>query len=353
MPAVCCLSPAPLPVAFCLIRSYNGQNMLLPVICIFCAVCAGLFLSGERRLKYALVFPSTFVLAAVTLVPSVYLFYLSVHDVSILNFNKKWVFTGLRNFINLLFHSPDNLAHPFVRTLEYLVFTVSLEFLLGLALALLFSRAFPLKNIFTALFMIPMMLPPIVVGLMWKAMLNMDNGLVNQLLAKAHLEPVPWLTDTALPFVQSIPFAGKFLVEQLNFNLGFFVILFLDVWQWTPFMFLVLSAGIYALPQEPFEAARIDGAGFWQTLRHITLPLLRPVILVAVLIRTMDAMKAYDTIWALFGNSSLVRTINISVYNLGMDQFEHSRGAALSVLLLFFITFLCSFLIRALSSSQQ
>ena len=163
------------------------------------------------------------------------------------------------------------LAHTFI----YAVVALTVEFLLGLGLALLLDRSLRGRSLFRALLLIPMMLPPVVVGVVWRLMFNSDFGAINGTLKTAGVNTEA-LTWTASP------------------NLALASVIAVDIWQWTPFMFLVLLAGLQAMPQEPYEAAMVDGSSWWQTFRHITLPLLRPAILIALLLRTMDLLRVFD-----------------------------------------------------------
>jgi multiple sugar transport system permease protein len=165
-------------------------------------------------------------------------------------------------------------------------------------------------------------------------MFNLDLGFINQLFQTLRINRQPWLTSTPLPFISNIPIIGQVLVKHFNANYAFMCIIFVEVWYMTPFVFIVLLAGLRSLPAEPFEAAKIDGANVIQMFQKITLPLLRPVILVVLLLRLIGAMKAFEGIWALFGSAVETRTLNIHIYTVGAVENYYSRGAALSVILL-------------------
>jgi multiple sugar transport system permease protein len=207
-------------------------------------------------------------------------------------------------------------------------------------MALGLNREFRGKGLFVTLMLLPFMVSPIVSGLLWKSLLSFDNGLVNQLLRLVSLQPQPWLTDQALPPIKALPGVGPWLVDHLNLKYNFVSILITDVWGATPFVFIVMLAGLHSLPKEPYEAAVIDGASAWQILRFITLPLLKALIVTVVLIRAMDAMKVYASIWALFGNSRLTSTLNIHLGTLATVRFEYGRAGALSILVVLLVTIL-------------
>ena len=280
--------------------------------------------------------PAVALMLVTSFLPLAYLIYLSVHGVTFLNFAGKWPWAGVNNYVSLL-TDPQVLRITFY-TLEFVVVAVVIEFTLGFAIALGLNREFRGKGLFVTLMLLPFMVSPIVSGLLWKSMLSYDSGLVNQLLHVLGLQPHPWLTDQALPGVQSLPGIGPWLVQTLNLKYNFVSILITDVWGATPFVFIVILAGLHSLPKEPYESAVIDGANAWQTLRYITLPLLKPLIVIVGLLRAMDAMKVYASIWALFGNSVLTSTLNIHLGTLTTVRFEYGRAGALSILIVMLVT---------------
>jgi len=304
---------------------------------------------SERKIKYIFIIPTTILLIVVTIIPFIYLLSLSVHDVTALNFNKEWNFIGLKNYI---FKDTGVLIH-LILTIEFILFAVVLEFIIGMGLALLLNREFVGKKIVFPLLLIPIMTTPVVVGMMWKYMFAATSGLVNQILKFMRLPGIPWLSNHPLPFVSNIPIIGAWLVKNLNLNYGFLAVIITDVWQWTPFMFLVLLAGLSSIPSEPYEAAAVDGANYWQTFRYITLPLMQNIILISVLLRIMDAMKVFDTIWALFGNTILMRPLNMYIFNVGINMRQYSIGAAASILVLILVSVISTFFVKVIYSKYS
>jgi len=309
-----------------------------------------LILAPEGLVPKLCVAPTVLFLILITIGPFIYLLYISFFDVSVINFRKEWTFIGLDNYVRVLTDSVVRQA--FIRTVEYVVFAVGAELVLGLALALLLNWEFKGKGFFTTALVLPMMLTPIVVGMGWKYFMDYNTGFINSILNDIGLPRVPWLTSQPLPLVDKIPLIGDFLVKQLNFRWAMVSIVFVDVWQWTPFVTLALIAALSALPRAPYEAATVDGASGWQIFRYVTLPQLRPTIMAVVLIRVMDAVKAFDTIWALFGNNTSTRTLNISIYTFGLGVKKFSQGAALSVLTLILMTVVSQAVIRLLTGKQ-
>jgi multiple sugar transport system permease protein len=291
----------------------------------------------ERQLGLAFVLPGALVLLTVSAVPLLYMLYTSFFDVRLVTFNSEWRFVGLRNYLDLLLR--DRYLWPTVlRTAEYLVFNIALQVGFGLFLAVLFQRHFFGRRTIQTVLLIPILTTPVVVSMLWKYLLNIQTGPLNQILRTVGLPPQPWLSSRPLPWIEGIPFIGSFLVEQLNFNYAFWAVIVANTWQWTPFVFLICYAGIASLPSEPFEAAKVDGASPWQTFRYLTLPMLQPVLITIVLIRVFDLLKVYAQIWVLFGNANPTRIINIHLYTLGFITHEYSKASALGIMVLVVLT---------------
>ena len=303
--------------------------------------------ADDKVLPKLFTLPTTTFLILTTIAPTIYLLYISFFDVSLANFRKQWEFNGIENYIRVL--SDYVVLESFIRTCEYVVIAVSLELLFGLCLAMLLNWEFKGKNVFSLILIFPMMMTPIVVGMGWKYFLDFSNGFINILLTKIGIQPVPWLTSEPLAIAGS----NSFLASTLNLKWSFVSMVFVDIWQWTPFMLLVLLAGLSSLPLDTQEAAMIDGANAWQRFRYVTFPQLRSTITVVVLIRIMDAIKAFDTIWALFGNGVSTRTLNISIYTFGLGVKKFGQGAALSVLTLILVVFLSRMFINLMLGKEK
>lgn len=299
----------------------------------------------ERRASLAFVMPGALVLFTVSAVPLLYMLYTSFYDLRLLTFNSDWEFIGLKNYLDLLLN--DRYLWPTVlRTVEYLVYNVILQLGLGLGLALLFQRSFAGRHLVQTILLVPVLTTPVVISMLWKYMLDIQTGPINQLLKLAGLPGQPWLSSRPLPWVEAVPLIGPLLVEHLSFNYAFWSVVLVNTWQWTPFVFLICYAGIAALPSEPFEAARVDGAARWQTFRYLTLPLLRPMLVIVVIIRVIDLLKVYAQIWVLFGNANATRIINIHLYTLGFITHEYGKTAALGVMVLIVLTIFVLFTLR-------
>jgi multiple sugar transport system permease protein len=269
--------------------------------------------SQERRFALALFFPALAVLLLTTTAPLVYLAWNSLYR---LDLGMPWLsgFTGFGNYIKM--SSDPRFWNSLLLTLVYTGSTVILQVVIGLSLALLvlqFPRGQGLLRIATIL---PIVLAPVVVGMFWRTLvLAPDVGLVDLVTRSLGLGSHNWLGDPQLALVSVIA---------------------IHTWQWTPFAFLVFLASLYALPREPFEAAMIDRANAWQTFRHLTLPMLRPAILIVATFRTMIALRAFEGIYATTGGGPGTATeiLNLYAYRVSFNSLSLGYGAALGTVLL-------------------
>jgi len=267
---------------------------------------------NRRELLLPLLFitPAVVVLLTLSIYPLIY----SV-TISLQRDTASGTVWGLGNFTRLFtdVFFWTAMAHTFV----YAGAALTCEFLLGLGLALLLNAQIRGRGFFRASLLVPMMLPPVVVGVVWRLMLNPDFGAINGTLKWFGISTES-LTWTASP------------------RLAMLSVIAVDVWQWTPFVFLVLLAGLQAIPQEPYEAALIDGSSRWQTFRHVTLPLLKPAILIVLLLRTMDLLRVFDQIFILTegGPGFATETISLYIYRTAFRFFDFGYAAAMSFVLL-------------------
>ena len=272
--------------------------------------------------------PAIAVLLALSIYPLIYSITISLQQET-----AGQVSWGLGNFARLV---SDNffltaLAHTFI----YAVSALTCEFLLGLGLALLLNKQIRGRGVFRASLLIPMMLPAVVVGVVWRLMLNPNFGAINGTLKQLgfNTESLTW---TASP------------------KLAMLSVIAVDVWQWTPFVFLVLLAGLQAIPQEPYEAALIDGSSRWQTFWHVTLPLLKPSILIVLLLRTMDLLRVFDQIFILTegGPGFATETISLYIYRTAFRFFDFGYAAAMSFVLLALTNVISAIYIRFLQAKE-
>ncbi|MET8910340.1 sugar ABC transporter permease [Micromonospora sp. NPDC004551] len=255
--------------------------------------------------------PAVLVTAVLVLVPVAYTIWLSVSDRQSDGTNAG--FLGFANYAEM-FGNPQ-FWNSLKITLFLFVVCLLVETVLGLALGYVMSLDVPGRRIFQGMMLIPAITASVAVGLVWLLIMDPSLGAANQILAKVGIDPVVWLGDP---------------------DIAPWSIALVDIWQWTPFMALIISAGIRSLPEEPFEAAAIDGASGWRTAWNIGLPLLRPVLTVAMLLRTVDLVRFFDTIYIMTqgGPVNSTNTLNVYGYNAGFVDHEPSYAAALQIALL-------------------
>lgn len=261
----------------------------------------------DRALAYLLIAPTIAVLLALTIYPLIYSIRIAFQNSS--------GNATLRNFTRLATDQffLSALAHTFV----YAAVALTVELVIGLSLALLLNSQMAGRNLFRTLLLTPMMMPPVVVGVIWRLLLNSDFGAVNGTLRRFGLN-TEGLTWTASP------------------KLAMTSVIIADVWQWTPFVFLILLAGLQAIPREPYEAAVIDGSSAWQTFRYVTLPLLRPAILIVLLLRTMDLLRVFDHIFILTegGPGFATEMLSLYIYRTAFRFSNFGYAAAMSFVML-------------------
>jgi len=284
---------------------------------------------SERSLPYLLIAPTVAVLVALSIYPLFYSIKISLQTGS--GEAARWTFANFARLASDKFFL-EALAHTFI----YAAVALTFEFLLGLGLAILLDQSLRGRTLFRSALLIPMMLPPVVVGVVWRLMLNPDFGAVNGTLKSAgvNTEALTWTASPALALASVIA---------------------VDIWQWTPFMFLVLLAGLQAIPQEPYEAAVIDGSSTWQTFRHVTLPLLKPAILIALLLRTMDLLRVFDQIFILTqgGPGFATETVSLYIYRTAFRFFDFGYAAAMSFVLLLLTNLVSVGYIRLLQRQES
>ncbi|MBI1243852.1 MAG: ABC transporter permease subunit [Alphaproteobacteria bacterium] len=266
---------------------------------------------GFRHRYLPFAYPALAITAAVIVFPWIFTIYMSLHDWKI---GQRREFVGLSNFSRLA--GDPRFLESIGHTLYFTALSVALPVAIGTAAALIFNERFPLRGLFRAIFILPMMATPVAVALVWTMMFHPQLGVLNYILTKFGLPPQLWVysPETVIP--------SLVLVE---------------VWHWTPLVMLIVLGGLASAPTEPYDSAKIDGASAWQMFRHITLPLILPFILVASVIRTIDALKAFDTIFVITqgGPGTASETINLFLY---LQAFSfYNIGYASAVTIVFFV----------------
>lgn len=266
----------------------------------------------DRNLKWIYTMPAVIFVLIMMVFPILYTVRISFFEWSMSAITPpKWV--GLDNYMTLL---NDTRFWGAVRsTMYFTVAALAVEVVLGVAIALLLTRDFRGKNLMKTIFLLPMVSTPVAMGLVWQLIYEPTIGAANMILKAVGLKPQLWLASP----------------DQAISSL-----IIVDVWQWTPMLALIVMAGLATIPTDPYEAADVDGAGRWRKFISITLPLLKPTIMVAAMLRLIDVLKTFDIIYATTqgGPNLATETLNIYGYVLGFQYFK--LGMASSLLVLFF-----------------
>jgi multiple sugar transport system permease protein len=254
----------------------------------------------------ALLLPAAAVLIAVTLLPMLYVLWMSLQDLSVFGPGR---FSGLENYARLL--GDARFRNAFLNTAYFAAVSVALELILGLGIAVAIVHAGRARALVYGVLLVPWAVPTVVSARMWEWMYDVELGVLNRLLGAQ----VNWLGD---PFV------------ALNAAIA------MDVWKSTPFVALLLVAGLQGIPGDLYRAAALDGAGAWTTFRRVTLPLIAPVLAVAAMFRTIDALRVFDSIYVLTGGGPAngSETLSIYAYKVLFQSLEFGYGAAISVAVL-------------------
>lgn len=266
------------------------------------------------RLAYLMLAPGILFLIAVVVLPTLFAVYISTTVWNLTGV--QGVFIGMRNYQQMV-HDPRFIS-ALGRSVYFTVASVSIELLLGLALALALSKITRGQDTLLSIFIVPMAITSAAVAYVFRFLLDPEIGLVNYIITSLGFDSIAFLGSTRW---------------ALN------SVILTDVWQWTPLMTLIIFAGLEALPEEPFEAARIDGATTWQRFKWVTLPLLKPVISIAVLIRGMDAFRAFTKVFIMTngGPGRASEVLSLYAYRIGFSRFNIGYATAVSMIMLFAI----------------
>jgi multiple sugar transport system permease protein len=261
--------------------------------------------------------PTVLVFLAMSILPALNLMAMSVNEISWVDGKAVWSYVGFTHYARL---AEDSLLIAGLKnTAIFAIVGVTLQVLLGFLLAWAVSRIARGRVLYRTIFILPILVPGILIGAVWKLMLNYDFGLVNGFIGVFGIHPVDWLGTRAwaLPSV-----------------------IMVDIWHWTPFCFLLLLAGFESLPQDVQEAARVDGAGTWAEMRYVLIPMMMPVIAVTFLFRLVTSLKVFDEIYLLTGGGpgSATEVISYTIYRTFFTQDRMGYGSAMSVTVLFFIS---------------
>ena len=265
---------------------------------------------SPRAWKYLTLAPALILFLALTLLPLVNLAALSLHEVEWLDREAIWTWVGGRNYARI---PEDTLFRSgILNTIVFAVVAVAAQMVLGFALALMTTRITRGRVLYRTIFILPILVPGIVIGAIWKLMYSYDFGVLNQVLLALGGMPVDWLGDRSLALMS---------------------VIVVDVWHWTPFCYLLLLAALETLPRDIYEAAEIDGATFWQQTWRLTLPLMAPALVVTFVFRMILAFKVFDEIYLLTGGGpgTATEVISFTIYRRFFTEDQVGYGAAISL----------------------
>ncbi|CVI55108.1 ABC transporter permease [Agrobacterium deltaense] len=274
------------------------------------------------------VIPALVVISAVIVFPWVFTLWMSAHRWTL---GQEQSFIGFENYIRLA--SDARFWESLWHTLIYTVLSVVAPLFLGTLAALVFDAQFPLRGFLRGVFVMPMMATPVAIALVWTMMFHPQLGVLNYLLSFVGIGPLEWIYN------QSTVIPSLVLVET---------------WQWTPLVMLIVLGGLAAVPREPYESAEIDGANAWQKFRYLTMPMIAPFLMIAVIIRSIDAVKSFDIIYAMTqgGPGTASETINIYLYNTAFAYYDIGYGSAMAVVFFIIIVALSFVLLMVRQRSQ-
>ena len=293
------------------------------------ASAGGMF--ADRNFKYLIVAPAIFVLLLIGIFPLVYLLIVSFQHITMSEQDTSFV--GLLNFVQLF--RDARLWEALLHTLIYTLVALPLELVFGLLMAQLFLEKMPGRQIFIALLVLPTVTSPLVAGATWSLLFDNRFGPINQIIG--------WFAGHPTTLLWSI---NPLLVHP--------AIIICEVWEWTPFMFLILLAALSNVDKSLTEAAEIDGAGYWRTFFKIVLPAIWPVMAVAIMIRALDLVRLFDIVWALTkgGPGTRTETISVFTYIRGFQQFETSYTAAVAFLVIFLLSGIVMWLLKRMEIAR-
>ncbi|MDD3777658.1 MAG: sugar ABC transporter permease [Actinomycetota bacterium] len=277
-------------------------------------------LSSEKYFKWVLLIPLLLVLLAFMIYPMIYSIFHSFYDADLAG----RVAVGLKNYRTML--RDTNFWIPLGRTAAVTVICIVSELLIGLGIATLWNRNFKGENIIRGLILLPLLVAPLILSIVWNFLLEYDIGFINQFLATIGLARIKWWDP----------------------SLALFTICGITVWQWFPFSASVLLAGLKGLPKDTFEAAQVDGAKGWQVFRKLTLPMLSPLIMIIVLLRTMWLIRLFDPLYGTTRGAVNTELLDWMVYRTSFVYFDVGYGSTLAIMSLYLTMIIAAIMFRQL-----
>jgi multiple sugar transport system permease protein len=281
-------------------------------------------LTSERYFKWTLLIPLVMMLLVFMLYPLFFCLYYSFHEWGM---QGDALFVGLHNYRQML--NDQAFLEAFGRTFKVLVICIISELTIGLGLAVLWNREFRGQNVVRGIALLPLMVAPLVLSLLWNFLLEYDFGAINQILEAVGLGKVYWWSP----------------------GIALYTICGITIWQWFPFSVFVLLAGLRSLPRDVFEAARVDGAGEWYTFRRLTLPMLSPLIMIIVVLRAMWLIRLFDPLYGTTRGGVKTELLDWTVYRTAFVYFDVGIGSAMAIFSLFLTIVICAIMFRLLMKS--
>lgn len=279
----------------------------------------------EKNLRYLFPLPAVLFVVVLMVFPVAYTFFLSFTDWTLTS-GRPLSVVGLKSYLQVL--KEPRFLEALGRTFYFTFGSVIVEMLLGTALALILNRSFKGKGVVKTLLLLPLVATPVAIGIVWNLFYDPTIGILNYVLSVLKLPQSGWVSD------------AKSVMPSL---------IIVDIWQWTPMITIIVLAGLAGLSSEPYESAMVDGASARQVLFHITLPMLMPTILTAVILRAIDALKTYDIIYSMTGGGPGYASENLNVlsFKYSFEYFRMGQSAVMLVFL-FIIVLLFSLLVMRL-----
>lgn len=278
-------------------------------------------LSSEKYFKWTLLIPLLIVLLVFMFYPLFYCIYYSLHEGGL---TTETIFVGLQNYRHML-HDKDFWI-PLRRTAEVLFICVVFELLIGMGIGLLWNREFKGQNVIRGLVLLPLLVAPLILSLVWNFLLEYNIGVINQVIRAIGLTAVKWWSP----------------------HIALYTICLITIWQWFPFSTAVILAGLKSLPKDVFEAAKVDGAPAGFTFRKLTLPMLTPLIVIIVLLRTMWLIRLFDPLYGTTRGGVNTELLDWMVYRTSFVYFDIGYGSTLAIMSLYLTIILCAVLFRQL-----
>jgi len=286
---------------------------------------------SEKWLPYIFLLPTLIVLLSLVIYPLFFSLRISFSNFSLGMTLENISFVGFKNFAHLF--KDSYFLNGLKLTVFYIIGTSFTAFILGFGISLLLQKHFFGKKLIMNFLIIPMTTAPLVVGIIWRLIFAPDHSIINYLLSLIKINGPEWLSSPIW---------------------GFVAIVIAYIWEWTPFFIIMLSAGLASLPSDPFEAAIIDGAGFFQILRYLTIPLLKPIIFLVLLIRMTDAFRTFDVIYSLTkgGPGRSTQILSLVTYNTGLVYFQLGYASAMTYFMVLIVTLMAISLLRFMRTSK-